>query len=56
MPKKPKINKLSKRRSEYKRKYKEWQMKQIEQQRQQAWLIHEMIDEDLRNLQYKRKD
>ena len=29
---------------------------QIEQQRQQAWLIHEMIDEDLRNLQYKRKD
>ena len=56
MPKKPKRNKLSKRRSEYKRKYKEWQMKQIEQQRQQAWLIHEMIDEDLRNLQYKRKD
>ena len=30
MPKKPKRNKLSKRRSEYKRKYKEWQMKQIE--------------------------
>ena len=42
----PKRNKLSKRRLEYKRKQKEW----MRQQRYKAWMLHEMIDEDLRNL------
>ena len=41
---KPKRNKLSKRRLEYKHKKKEW----LEQQRYKAWLVHEMIDEDLK--------
>jgi len=50
MPKmgKPKRNKLSQRRLEYKRKQKEW----MQQQRQKAWMVHQMIDEDLRNLHF----
>lgn len=46
----PKRNKLSQRRSNYKRKRKEWELKQMQEQRKQAWMVHEMIDEDLRNL------
>ena len=53
MPKtvKPKRNKLSQRRLEHKRKQKEF----MEQQRQKAWMIHQMIDEDLMNLHLNPK-
>ena len=50
----PKRNKLSQRRSSYKKQRKEWEIKQMEQQREQAWKVHEMIDEDLRNLYLNR--
>jgi len=43
---KPKRNKLSQRRLKYKKEQKEW----MQQQRYKAWMLHEMIDEDLRNL------
>ena len=43
---KPKPNKLSQRRLKYKKEQKEW----MQQQRYKAWMLHEMIDEDLRNL------
>ena len=49
-----KRNKLSQRRSSYKKKRREWEIKQMEQQREQAWKVHEMIDEDLRNLYLNR--
>ena len=43
---KPKRIKLSQRRLKYKKEQKEW----MQQQRYKAWMLHEMIDEDLRNL------
>ena len=43
---KPKRNKLSQRRLDRKKKYK----LDMQQQRYKAWMLHEMIDEDLRNL------
>ena len=43
---KPKRNKLSQRRLKYKREQKEW----MRQQRHKAWMAHQMIDDDLRNL------
>ena len=43
---KPKRSKLSKRRLERKKQYQLY----MEQQRHKAWMLHEMIDEDLRNL------
>ena len=50
MPKtvKPKRNKLSQRRSDYRRQHKSW----MEQQRYKAWMLHEMIDQDLNNLRF----
>ena len=45
---KPKRNKLSQRRLKYKKEQKEW----MQQQRYKAWMLHEMIDEDLRNLHF----
>ena len=41
---KPKRNKLSKRRLERKKQYQLY----MEQQRHKAWMLHEMIDEDLK--------
>ena len=41
---KPKRSKLSKRRLERKKQYQLY----MEQQRHKAWMLHEMIDEDLR--------
>ncbi len=43
---KPKRNKLSQRRLHRKKQYQLY----MEQQRHKAWMLHEMIDEDLRNL------
>ena len=43
-PIKPKRNKLSKRRLERKKQYQLY----MEQQRHKAWMLHEMIDEDLK--------
>jgi len=45
---KPKRNKLSKRRLQRKKQYQLY----MEQQRQKAWMLHEIIDEDLRNLHF----
>ena len=45
---KPKRNKLSQRRLHRKKQYQLY----MEQQRQKAWMLHEIIDEDLRNLHF----
>ena len=45
---KPKRNKLSQRRLKYKKEQKEW----MQQQRYKAWMLHEMIDQDLNNLRF----